>query len=94
MSNSHYNRSKIVGLFTQDSLVPKNFNPSNRNAKLNNIVLRRACYVPVILLTTPFKIIAKQNNLSGVRFYREGMSISVKEHDTLIGLLINSVKYN
>jgi hypothetical protein len=94
MHNFRNNNSKIVGIFPQDSIVPKNFDVSKRNAKFDNIVKRRACHVPIILLSKPFKILAVQNHLKGVKFYRQGMMLSLSEHGKLMNLLINSVKYN
>lgn len=84
---------KISGIFPQDSIVPKNFDMSKRNAKFNNIVMRRACNVPVFLLVKPFQIIATQNNL-GVKFYKQGMKVALEDHASLIRILVNSVKYN
>ena len=94
MSYFPNNNSKIVGIFPQDSIVPKNFDMSKKNAKFNNIVMRRACHVHVIVLSKPFKILAMQNDLKGIQFYKQGMMISLSEHRKLINLLINSVKYN
>jgi len=85
---------KISGIFPQDSIVPKNFDMSNKNARYDNIVMKRACGVPVIVLVKPLKILAKQNKLNSVRFYNLGMRVSLDDHQFLIHLLINSVKYN
>jgi hypothetical protein len=94
MSRFFNHNSKIVGIFQQDGVVPKNFAMSKKNARFNNIVMRRACGVPILILAEPFKILAGQNNMPSVKFYKQGMMISMDDHSKLLHLLINSVKYN
>lgn len=85
---------KISGIFPQDSIVPKNFHLSNNNAKYNNIVERRIFSVPVGALVNPMQIIVSQNALTNVRFYKQGMMITHEDHNLLMNLLVQSVKYN